>query len=484
MAPPWLKMKRRYLDDLRKFIFVMYYHQLSIGYTYFQPDHPGNLKSRRWIEAYRKRNGLLDSPQHVWLHVLRYYLNTPHHEIIALGRKVEEKIVVACAPTDMDISGPGGIQAWQERCNAMEVDPELDDWKCLGYYTQMQMFLAIWEAAPGEEFVMSDSSFGLYEGRSDSAGPLHKFFVVSPKIVLVLCHPGLKEHDTSPDFINLMNPYALRPDELGNSMLLNAPHKAAKVKYARSTPIPRGTTVMYGNPGALSQSPEDDFEFEISPLSPTETHTVNAIILGNLNANGNLTFRSPDAALRTLVQFTINEEFANNRRVKLLPLTRLLSPTGSSKTVRARYIASLAAPSGSLWASSYEIYQLLQQGTDADCERFRRWVQIYSLCWPVDLFPRSQCRPARLVKTMDDHTARMTFCVCEKLASKLTHDLRDETVYGNQILMAFLDHMLLRHRRMFESLEEQMFGPIEFRGGSAIMEYTDVQFLFPSLVCV
>lgn len=478
--PPSLTMKRRQLENLRKFMFIMYYHQRTIGNTYFQADHPGNVKSRSWIEAYRKRYGLLDSPQHVWLHVLRYYLNTPHNEIFETGSNVERNRFLASAPKHMvRDTGPESAQEWQDRYSAMEVDPESDDWRCFGYYTQMGMFLAIWEAAPGEEFVMSDTSFGLYEGNTDSAGPLHKFFVVSPKIVLVLCHPGLKQHDTSAGFINIFNPYELQPGDLSTSMLLTAPHKGAKIKYAKSPSSSQNFTVMYGNPGAQTPSPEDDFELEISRLSQTETHTVNAIILGNLHDNGKLTFGSRAAALRTIANFTVNNDFSRTSRIKLFPLARLLAPPNPPEIVGARDPQLLAPSPGSLWSSNFEVYRRLQTGNDVDSERFRYWVELYSRRWPLaqGLPPRL----AALVASMNDHLARMTFRVCDHLVDWQGADLRDEWVYGPQMLMAFLEHLLHRRRDIFLDLqqrlvgmEEMLAGPNGWRGGRTIMVYTDV----------
>lgn len=475
LRPASVKMKRRFLERLRKFLFVMYYHQLSIGYTYFQLDHPGNVNSRRWIEAYRKRNKLLDSPQHVWLHVLRYYLNTSHNTILENGSKAEQNRFLASAPDLSSMSRPECIEEWQDRYSAMEVDPEIDDWKCLAYCTQMEMFLAIWEAAPGEEFVMSDNSFGLYEGLTDSAGPLHKFFVVSPKIVLVLCHPGLKVHDTSSGFVNFANPWALQSEDLGTSMLLTAPHKGAKIKYANTASVPDDTTILFGNPGALNPSPEDDFDFEISTLSRTDTHTVNAIILGNLPAKGKLTFGSRDAALRTLTKFHANPDFDIRTKLKLVPLVQLLSPVGSPQTVRTRYIASRGPPPGSLWATNLEIYRLLQNGADADCARFQQWLRCYHRVWPVDRVPTARARrPARLVSTIDDRLTRAAFGVCEILMLKLGPDFRDEMIFGEQLLIAFLEHLLQQHRGMFGTLEQLLLARVEPPCVRGIMEYTDV----------
>ena len=46
--------------------------------------------------------------------------------------------------------------------------------------------MCIWQAAVGEEFVLTDKSFGLWEGHMNGNRGIHRLFVVSPRIVIVL----------------------------------------------------------------------------------------------------------------------------------------------------------------------------------------------------------------------------------------------------------------------------------------------------------
>lgn len=459
------------MESLHKFLFIMYFHQLSIRDTFFQSD-PGD-RTHRWIEAYRARYNLLGEPKHVWLHVLKYFLITPHLEIIELGRKAEEEMIDNSAPNS---TMPDSDREWVERWLTMEIDPELDDWKCLGYYNEMQMSLLIWEAAPGEEFVISSNSFGLYEGQTEADEPLHKFFVISPRLVLVLCHAGLIENDNSSEFANIMDTCQLDPDYLSDSMLLSAPHKGATVKYANTKSPPCGSTIHYGNHGGLSPSFRDNFQFEICPLSPKETHTVNGIILGSLQDDGALTFCSRDAVLRTLTEFNRNPEFSAANKGNVVSLTQLLSPTRALQTARALYLAPENPPEGSLWARSFELYQLLKEGTDSDSIRFRQWEEFYLPLWPMGPTPAVPYRPARLVNNMDDSLAGNAFEFSEDLVLRMGPDLRDEGIFGEQLMISFLDHLVRHDRFKLETLEQDLLGPIAGRGERRIMEYTDVRF--------
>ncbi|KAG1839010.1 hypothetical protein DFJ58DRAFT_917051 [Suillus subalutaceus] len=47
-------LKRRSLELLRKFLFIMHYRNVSCANTYFQADHPENTMSRQWIESIMK----------------------------------------------------------------------------------------------------------------------------------------------------------------------------------------------------------------------------------------------------------------------------------------------------------------------------------------------------------------------------------------------------------------------------------------------
>ncbi len=106
-------------------------HYRNLGGSYFDPDHPdGGPTIRRWVERYKS----------VHLQML----------------------------TDT-------------------VDPNMEHYPALAYQGQVDMsFLCIWEAHDRSEFILSNSSFGLWEGVAPSGDHIHRVFVVSPRIAVVL----------------------------------------------------------------------------------------------------------------------------------------------------------------------------------------------------------------------------------------------------------------------------------------------------------
>lgn len=484
--PAHLNIKRKHLDLLKKFLFIMTFHQPSASTACFDPDKPYNFNARRWIKAYQARYNLLDGPKHIWLHILRYYLVTPHHEIHETGRIVNENFFLdsiqnGTLPDDDSERG--------EPSPSAEIDPDLDDWKCLKYYLHTWMFLAIWEAARGEQFVMSSEPFGVFEGGTISSGRLHKFFVVSPRMILVFYHPGLTDQENANNVVNSTNPWKLALVDSRTSILATAPHKEAEVKYISDQPPP-SQSLFSGHPGVFAPSPADDFKFEICPLSPKDTHTVNGIILQNLSENSAVTFGSRDAALRTLTQFNLNPAFNPANKQGVQSLIRHLSPVGSVQTVRERYFASLTPSNVRGWATNLELYRLLQEGTDADCICFRRWKELYRPLWLEDKPPHSPYRPAKLVSTMDDILAQNTFIAISELMESFGPDLREEPIFGDQMIIAFLDDLVKYNRDQLEVIEEVVFGLKAGCGRHGIMEYIDVHLslclvrLGPRLTCV
>lgn len=461
--PANLYIKRKHLELLHKFMFIMHYHQPSVSTTYFDLDNPSNSMNFQWIKAYQTRYDLLKGPKHIWLHLLRHYLITPHLELYESGRRIYEKIYNESPPTG---TLPDGDRSY----STTKIDPKLDDWKCFGYYLRTQRFLAIWEAAREEEFVMSSNSFGVYEGETILSGELHRFFVVSPRIVLVLYHPGLTAQEYANGSTDL---WKLAPEDTDTSLLVTAPRKRADVKYVSDQPPP-SHSLFSANPEVFAASPGDDFTFEICPLSPEDTHTVNGIILERLLETGAVTFGSRDAALRTLTQYNMNPEFDADHKHKVQSLIQHLSPLGSVQTIRQRYFASRVPSKGLVWANDLELYRLLQEGTDADCIRFRKWEEYYRSLWLADETPHVPYRPARLVSTMDDILARDTFIALSQLMTTFGIDPREERIFDEQLLIGLLGYLVKHNRCLVELIEEDLLGPTEGRGGRGIMEYIDV----------
>ncbi len=70
-------LKRRDLNILRKFTFMMHYR--NAGSTYFDPDLQPSLK--QWLIWYQTEHQC-HTHIDVWLRVIRYYLDTPHSQIV------------------------------------------------------------------------------------------------------------------------------------------------------------------------------------------------------------------------------------------------------------------------------------------------------------------------------------------------------------------------------------------------------------------
>jgi hypothetical protein len=151
-------LKRRDLELLRKFLFMMHYRNVSCSSNYFQVDHPENAEGRQWIEYLMKTKGM-QSPVETWLYFLRYYLDTSHSDIMKDAAELVEKY---------------GLEGLQKMLSESQMLPDLERFPAVGYHTQAaSFFLSIWEAAEGEEFILTHKAFGLWEGLAGDCPGLH-----------------------------------------------------------------------------------------------------------------------------------------------------------------------------------------------------------------------------------------------------------------------------------------------------------------------
>ncbi|OAX36396.1 hypothetical protein K503DRAFT_721474 [Rhizopogon vinicolor AM-OR11-026] len=272
-------LKRRDLELLRKFLFVMHYRRESCSSQYFQADHPGNAPARQWIECFMKAKGI-QSAVEAWLHVLRYYLDTSHSDIMRHAAELVDKY------------GEAGLQ---KMFTETHVPPDLEHYPALAYRLQADHhFLSIWEAAEGQEFVLTHNGFGLWEGLLHGEPHLHRIFVVSPRITIILRHAVLR-----PEFRSCI--------ESGfRSTLLN-------VNAAPATPIygDRAGSLRANSKSARSlvhyrssqEAASDSFVFEITKLSRAQTLNLNSVVLLNVEDTGSLTFLSKEHILHTVHAF-------------------------------------------------------------------------------------------------------------------------------------------------------------------------------------
>ncbi|KAG6330701.1 hypothetical protein ID866_8387 [Astraeus odoratus] len=83
-------IKRRPLEDLRKFLFLMHFRSTLCSSVYFDENHPENAPAKLWIESYKKSHGC-DSSTEVWVHMLQYYLDNSHSWLMSRAAEIADK---------------------------------------------------------------------------------------------------------------------------------------------------------------------------------------------------------------------------------------------------------------------------------------------------------------------------------------------------------------------------------------------------------
>ena len=287
------KIMRKNLIDLRKFLFIMHYRSSRLADEYFKERfdeiHRPGLE---WLQAYKKRHGL-ESETEMWLHTLRYYLDTPHKDLMQYGREIELKY------------GEKIMEMLKTR-----IDPDEEHFNALAYTGLADgYFLCIWEVADGEEFVLGDTSFGLWEGQASGHNGLHRLFVLSPRIIIVLSMQFLRP-EVFPEL----------PEAARNSFF----SRFMDIKHVSPLPTyPAGPPKNEEELAAIVAREEDTFEFKIIKLSVPQSREINTIILYHLPATGSVTFVSKTSMLRTLRSF--QSDFRGIIRPGYAPLLRTIS---------------------------------------------------------------------------------------------------------------------------------------------------------------
>ncbi|KAL1751476.1 hypothetical protein FB107DRAFT_221920, partial [Schizophyllum commune] len=263
---------RAALGDLRKFLFLMHYRQGALSSSYFDKDHPENVLVRERFERYGQTKGLY-TPIDIWLHFLRYYLETPHEKINndglawLTGHSAEER----------------------HRLIALEDVTNADYWEAVAYQNQSHLyFLGVWEAADEDEFVLTTNAFNLWEGflTFDMEFHLHRIFIVSPRLAIVLrrneLRPEVAERNLRPHVYSSLADLPLKPPTTSHIM-------------------PRSWTVAQRQEHRLSaRGQRDTFKFDINKLTSAQTLAVNAVVLDNARPEGSLSFSSKSLMARTL----------------------------------------------------------------------------------------------------------------------------------------------------------------------------------------
>ncbi|KAG2754150.1 hypothetical protein P692DRAFT_20854626 [Suillus brevipes Sb2] len=270
-------LKRRSLELLRKFLFIMHYRNVSCSDTYFQADHPQNARSRQWIESFMKEKDIRSSVE-FWLYVLRYYLDASHSDIMRDAAELVEKY------------GELGLQKMMIESH---IPPDVEHFPAYTYHVHANnYFFSIWEAAEGEEFIITHNAFGLWEGLMDGSPDLHRIFVVSPRIALVLRSVSLR-----PEMKEVVKPLSLV------SCLLHVNPTPPTPSYTSGQDGVQlehfQSARLMSNYRSSQKGGNDSFAFNITKLSRAQTLQFNSVVLINVQKTGSLTFLSRRSMLRT-----------------------------------------------------------------------------------------------------------------------------------------------------------------------------------------
>jgi len=266
---------RRPLEDLRKFLFIMYYRLSVIKDTYFDENHPENTWTKLWIEKYKETRGFQSSAE-TWVHMLGYFLDNSHSQLMEHGG-----IVLKYVSDDI------------RKFRTNQVPPDIEHFPAFAYLSNCgKYFACIWQAAVGEEFVLTNTGFGLWEGLMMNEPSIHRIYVISPRIVIVLRSNEL--------------PHAIQLQVSISSSLMGIEQDRPEVKYHATEHWMGGGVDQRGS----KQADEDVFTFNVKKLTAFETMEVNAVLLENVPEDGSITFASKACMLRTARTFcTLPQHF-------------------------------------------------------------------------------------------------------------------------------------------------------------------------------
>ena len=296
-SPGSVTLSREQLSILRKFIFVTQYRRLAVL--------GGNSTSRE-----TKPTTPLQSTE-AWLRGLKYYLETPHYDIIATGERLRERYAIQLTEMLENRSYPDDEElAFQY---ALEYEGAANNY-----------FLGVWLAAEESEFVLSGHTFSLWEGLIYDTPGAHRLHVLSPQIVVVLRRTCL--HD----------PRNNQPSVLYSS-LADIPISPPNIRYAKQDLIdileadPARRRVVMNDYRTTPEAEHDSFTYPFTRLNRQQTYAVNEVIMmyTNLQREGSVVFRERNAMRETLDSYLASPHTFLGGKYKLYrPLSVQLAVPG------------------------------------------------------------------------------------------------------------------------------------------------------------
>jgi hypothetical protein len=342
-----ISMKRKELETIRKFIYLMHYRRVSLQSSYFDENDPKNAPLKDYLRNFRQKHDLHNKDD-LWLYGLKYILDTPHHEIVGKGEAIENRY--------------GGKMAMLSMLRT-KVDPDLENYHAVDYTTMAKAcFLGIWEAPVGVEFIVGSNSFGLWEGVLNRSPAIHRLFVVSPRIALIL-----RQGTLAAETIEQVKARASIESELVDVSMSHA--SSAYAAFVRPIGDDEAARALekYRTTAAAR---EDNFTFTPTRLTEKQTHALNYVILLNLENGSDVTFSSPEALTKTL-QYYLQQSHPESQKSKywfrsLLGILNTV-PTGSSTPKQAPRagidvvlgaIANGTIEFRSIYERAYRVYHL------------------------------------------------------------------------------------------------------------------------------
>jgi hypothetical protein len=260
---------RKGLEDLRKFLFIMNYRNDSRWSQFtdgnFDPATDSLVKS--FMQQHK-----LKSAQEVWLQNIREILDTPHTEI---------------------------------KNNSKIFSVDRDDYK----QRMVDRFLVIWQAGENDEFLITSNGFGIFEGVTGSVVTLpfqiayHSFYVISPKLTLVLCHSAFRQELQKDAVFELLG---------RRSIFEDIPHPPATPNYVgRIDPSSRGLNNEFKTSSDTQPNNADIYDF-ISNSFETKLNSM------GFKRKWNDTFTFPSVKISSATVRLVNFMFLNEAKEDLI----------------------------------------------------------------------------------------------------------------------------------------------------------------------
>ncbi|CAG8455068.1 21252_t:CDS:1 [Dentiscutata erythropus] len=304
---------RKDLADLRKFLFIMDYRKPSRRNQF--ADKRFDIVTGSMVENFMQEHNL-QSSQEVWLQNVREIIDTPHEDV-----KDNTRIFV--------------VDRMDYRLRMIDC------------------FLAIWQAGENDEFIMTSNSFGLFEGINYDVpiqvggfgGPrqiaFHWFYVISPKLAVVLCASGFREgvgfealdkflgfkhrsifknvsHPPPiPEYVGFKEPSKLRPESE-----FDKPFDFREFDNRFD---------WWANQSGLKKQDNDKFTFTFVKANSATVHLVNSILLNEANPDLQLSFLSLPYLYKTIVKYYKNfkdnnfmpsQDFSKMKRTLFIALNK------------------------------------------------------------------------------------------------------------------------------------------------------------------